>query len=123
MATMPNTPPVSHPTPPKRYKKGDPFTPADYLKGSRKVGGAYTAWDTYGQGRPDFGVGAGPGTPYHEVQKKVKAPAPWGSMGHSQTPLPKWAGGMQSLPTNNTAIGGSDPRITAIRKRLGWAIP
>ena len=86
-------------TPPKNYK------PDDWLKGSTRVGGDYTAFDTYGQGRPDFGHGAGPGTPYHTVQKKVQLP---------KINTPKWG-----IPMGTgTSV---DPRISAIRRRLGWA--
>jgi hypothetical protein len=110
----------------KRLGKGDRYVPPDYLSGSKTIGGKYTAWDTYGQGRPDFGVGEGPGTPYHQDQKTVTAPPPWGPMGTGQTPLPKWAGGLPYRPgstSNPPSSNVSDPRITAIRKRLGWTIP
>jgi hypothetical protein len=113
MSMLPGTPQTYMP-PPNRKGRGDTYTPPDYLKGSHVIGGKYTAWSDYGQGRPDFGVGAGPGTPYHEVQKTVTAPPPWA--GPPKMTLPKWGGRVQ-LPTSN------DPRITAIRKRLGWANP
>lgn len=90
--------------------------PSDYLRGSKHVGEKYTAWDTYNQGRPDFGKKGGPGTPYHEVQHtnlKSKTP-PWALPGkvipkppaQRTSHLPQWK------PT--------DARVSAIRKRLGW---
>lgn len=93
----------------KRYR------PADYLRGSTQIGKKYTAYDTYGQGRPDFGAGAGPGEPYHEVQKIVRKPAK----------PPKWVPPQASpLPSHIPNLPGTvkrDPRIDAIRRRLGWA--
>lgn len=72
--------------------------PSDYLRGSKIIGQKYTAWNTYNQGKPDFGKGSGPGTPYHEIQKTVKQSSP------SRTWSPV-----------------SDPRMEAIRRRLGWS--
>lgn len=92
-----------------------PVKPADYLKGSTKIGQKYTAWNTYGQGKPDFGKGKGPGDPYHEVQKTVAKPG-------IKKDLPAWAARPQGLP--DWAQGGSssaakpDPRTEAIRRRL-----
>lgn len=77
------------------------YTPPDYLRGSKTVGKKYTAYNTYGQGRPDFGKDLGPGEPYHEVQKTVQKPIP-------QSRLPKW-GTINSL---------HDARLSAIRRRL-----
>lgn len=112
------------PTPPKpkipaqRVKK-----PVDYLRGGKTggttVGENYTAWNTYGQGKPDFGKGPGPGEPYHEVQKKVQTPLPG-----PKTNRPGWA----TLPGRKPAPGGGlpfhppgkpDSRIAAIKRRLG----
>lgn len=58
----------------KRAKKAAEdakYVPQDYLKGSKAEGKSYTAADNFGQGTPDRGRGAGPGTPYHEVTKKI----------------------------------------------------
>lgn len=85
------------------------YQPPDWLKGSTTVGKQYTAYNTYGQGSPDKGVGLGPGEPYHEVQKKVptapKTPA-WGTLPPAQ---------MVGQPSQ---VSGTDPRIEAIRRRL-----
>lgn len=94
-------------TPPK---KPQIYQPPDWLKGSTTVGGNYTAWNNYGQGTPDFGVGAGPGTPYHEVQKKVSAPP----KKPVTVPINKFPG------SGDNVYGSVDPRIVAIRRRLGW---
>lgn len=98
------------------------YTPPDYLRGSKNVGGTYTAWDTYGQGTPDFGHQKGPGDPYHEVQKKVKPVPNWTKPKGIQLP---WApgipiGGNSGPWSNNIPRGdsGGDPRIEAIRRRL-----
>lgn len=95
------------------------YTPPDYLRGSKQIGKSYTAFDTYGQGRPDFGHGAGPGEPYHEVQKKV-APVPkWGGTGSKS---PRWAPGINIGQGNTSSLPipdrNADPRIEAIRRRL-----
>lgn len=116
------------PTPPKpkipaqRVKK-----PGDYLRGGKThgttVGENYTAWNTYGQGKPDFGKGPGPGEPYHEVQKKVQTPLP-GPKGRMNPPkwapgptLPKRPGGtLPFTPPGNK--GKVDARLAAIKRRL-----
>lgn len=106
------------PKTPKPKRPVRSYTPNDYLRGSKKIGGSYTAFNTYGQGRPDFGKGPGPGEPYHEVQKKV-APIPkWGGTGSKGV---RWAPGINigqgntSLPVQDRNV---DPRIEAIRRRL-----
>lgn len=88
--------------------------PDDYLRGSKFVGEKYTAWDTYGQGRPDFGKGAGPGEPYREVQKVMKPINKPNTPPTKPSPInrpnkPQW--GSRRL---------NDARARAIRKRLGW---
>lgn len=98
--------------------------PADYLRGGktggRTIGETYTAFDTYGQGKPDFGHGAGPGDPYHEVQRKVQAPVP-GHENHS----PPWAPGSgnatiprKPLPWNSPGGSSSNAWLDAVRRRL-----
>jgi hypothetical protein len=88
--------------------------PRDWAGGSTTIGGTYDAWNTYGQGAPDMGVGAGPGLPYHTTKKKVKTPAPM--------PLPSRGGPMSQRPEPHWNGGNwNDARISAIRKRLGWA--
>lgn len=85
------------------------YDPTDWLKGSKTIGQNYTSWNTYGQGQPDFGSGNGPGEPYHEVVKKVpnqKNPPAW------TVPPPRQMVGQPSQ------VGGNDPRIEAIRRRL-----
>jgi hypothetical protein len=109
-------------------KKKPIYKPSDYLRGSKTIGGKYTAWDTYGQGRPDFGKGSGPGEPYHEVQKNVKLPKPkprLPSPGKFPKPTPR--PNNPSLPPFENASAGPpgsfsprNPRIEAIRRRLGW---
>jgi hypothetical protein len=83
-------------------------TPLDWLSGSKTPKGKYTAWDSFGQGLPDFGKGAGPGEPYRKVTKTVPMSAP-----------PKWA---PSSPTKGSGtpsgVQASDPRTEAIRRRL-----
>jgi hypothetical protein len=100
----------------KRIPK--PFTPSDYLMGGKRVGQKYTAWNTYGQGKPDFGKGAGPGEPYHKVTKTnlgkdiIKRP----DWGNSKTPV------FNKPTAKNPKFGvKTDPRTAAIRKRLGWS--
>lgn len=55
----------------KRLADDQKYKPADYLKGGAGVGQKYTAYNTYSQGKPDFGKSTGPGDPYHEVSKKI----------------------------------------------------
>lgn len=91
--------------------------PADWMSGGTKVGDTYNAWDTYGQGKPDFGVGAGPGEPYRQVQKKVPRPKP-----AIKAQLPNYkdiisGAGNSTLPFNPPGTR-SDPRTDAIRRRL-----
>lgn len=108
---------VPRPEVPGMSKKSDRRKPYDYLRGSIKPGGKYTAWNTYGQGKPDFGYGKGPGEPYHEVQKRVTAGGPQmpprGRPGSPTKPI-VGAGDASTLPWGK----GRDPRIEAIRRRL-----
>lgn len=100
------------------------YTPADYLRGSKKVGGTYTAFDTYGQGTPDFGHQKGPGEPYHEVQKKVKAVPKWAKPQGTHLPwapgIPIGGSNQETKPWwgNQLPGAGGDSRIEAIRRRL-----
>ena len=64
------------PTPPKQKPRPVTANPSDYLRGSKVVGEKYTAWNTYGGSKPDFGKDKGPGEPYHEVTKTVKKEVP-----------------------------------------------
>jgi len=86
------------------------YDPTDWLRGSKTVGKNYTSWNTYGQGKPDMGAGLGPGEPYHEVVKKVP----------NQMNPPNW--GLDIKPKEmvgqQSQVGGNDPRIEAIRRRL-----
>src|SRR5205809_4860255 len=106
---------------PKPKTPARTYTPNDYLRGSKNIGGTYTAFDTYGQGTPDFGHALGPGDPYHEVQKKIQPMPKWAGSGSKAL---KWAPGINIGSTNPAqstqpaAIGSSDPRIEAIRRRL-----
>jgi hypothetical protein len=138
------TPKPTSPPKPKTFK------PGDYLKGSTTVGQNYTAWDTFGQGKPDFGKDLGPGDPYHEVLKKNSGfNPPQRGVGGVDNPVtgpgmgqPIKLGNVFGQPQRNgtqpTSNGGSrsplvnnllqhslnntsDPRIAAIRKRLGWS--
>lgn len=100
------------------------YKPFDYLKGSKTLGQNYTAWDTYGQGKPDFGKAKGPGDPYHEITKKVRKPTPgapgsgkplpWGIANQSTTPKPSW------LPAQVASQRGNENSawINAVRRRL-----
>lgn len=98
---------IRKPTAPKPKPHVPTYKPADYLSGSQTVGQKYNAWNTYGGKKPDFGKGAGPGTPYHVVQKTVKKPS--------------------IKPTSNTPSYGKvvnmgqsgDARVDAIKRRLG----
>lgn len=104
-------------------KKPVRYKPADFIRGTQNVGDKYTAWDTYGQGKPDFGKGAGPGEPYREVSKRNT-----GRPGVSAVPKGVKPAAGSVVPSGGpswiakTRVGGnsSDPRIAAIRKRLGW---
>lgn len=109
----------------KQVKTPPSYKPTDYLRGSQAVGQKYTAWDNFNQGRPDFGKGAGPGTPYHEVTKKVpNTPLQWPSgpstpPSGTRPPKPRWVSqvGVQSRPPSRIA---NEARINVIRRRLGW---
>lgn len=96
--------------------------PADYLSGGTAVGDTYNAWDTYKQGKPDFGKGAGPGEPYHQVQKKIspnRKKPPANNPPNLGTIVP--GAGNSTLPYGppGTRIPStSDPRTDAIRRRL-----
>lgn len=94
-------PTLPSPVKPTTYK------PPNWLRGSTTVGGTYTGWNDYGQGTPDFGKGAGPGTPYHEVQSRVKAPTPVLGNGNRNIGM---------------ALSPSNAKIDAIRRRLGWGV-
>jgi hypothetical protein len=115
-------PPGIKPPVPKIPSPGTNSKPANYLRGSKTIGQKYTAYDNYGQAKPDFGKGNGPGTPYHEVQKIVQKAVP--GAGKPVTPgppssgikLPKWAG--RGLPTKPSGTLAKDARVAAIRNRL-----
>lgn len=114
-------PPQKKPNPkPEVLKK----PPEDYLRGSKTVGGKYTAWNTYGAGKPDFGKSAGPGDPYHEVEKRVRKPLPIPKGG--QKPTLPWGPPKvrTTLPARNNVglpqTNDGNMRMEAIRRRLGW---
>lgn len=121
MAAKPNLP-----KPPQAKPKPVKYTPADRLRGGTTVGSNYTAWDTYGQGKPDFGKDVGPGDPYHEVSKKVAKPLPgsgqvkplpWGTPNQSRNSnLPNWVN--RAMPSSGT---GNNAWIDAVRRRLKGA--
>ena len=94
------------------YKKARPILnkPSDWLSGSNVLGKKYTAWNTYGQGKPDMGKGAGPGEPFHKVEKtNVRAGRPgW---------IPNQPSGPEVVSRSTTSTK-SDPRSEAIRRRL-----
>lgn len=109
MAKMPKKPPV------KSKPKPKPFKPSDYLRGSTKPGEKYTAFSNYGQGRPDFGKGAGPGSPYREVTRT--------NPGRAAAETPSWRPPTSKTATYTRPRSGTltrDPRTSAIRRRLGW---
>lgn len=84
--------------------------PSDWLFGSNKVGSKYTAWNTYGQGKPDMGKGVGPGEPFHKIQKTVL-----------RSGGPDWKPSRPSGPEvvgRSTTSAKNDPRTEAIRRRL-----
>lgn len=83
--------------------------PPDYLSGSKTPGKKYSAWDTYNQGKPDFGKDKGPGDPYHVVQKTVAKPVP-----APRSNRPAWAGGV-----DRSSNVRRDPWLNAIKRRLG----
>lgn len=77
--------------------------PSDWLSGGMKNGAKYQAWDTFGQGKPDFGKGKGPGDPYHSVTRTVGKP-------HASRP---------QIPRNKTQYNPKgDARLDAIQRRL-----
>lgn len=120
---MPKYPAKPSKNKPKPKPKPKPkYTPSDYLRGSKTVGESYTAWDTYGQGKPDFGKGAGPGEPYREVQRRVRKPPAW-TKPKTPTQGVKPSSGRIAAPgwIGKSISGSSDPRVSAIRKRLGWS--
>lgn len=96
-------------TPKKTYKKGRVTSPSpiqkppDWLRGSMKKGGKYTAWNTFGQGKPDFGKGKGPGDPYHESPGVV-------GMGKAHRP--------PIVSNKKTYQPADDARVNAIQRRL-----
>lgn len=116
------------PTPPKLKvpKPGVNKNPANYLRGSKTIGQKYTAYDNYNQGKPDFGKGAGPGTPYHEVQKTVQKAIPGagkpvnaGPPTNSHIHLPNWFGRSPSIGNGGYLDNiVRNARSAAIRKRL-----
>lgn len=77
--------------------------PPDWLSGSMVKGKKYTAWDTYGQGTPDFGKGSGPGEPYHKTTNIV---------GSSKVTRPR------SITKKTTYQPVGDARMDAIQRRL-----
>lgn len=102
--------------------------PTDYVKGSKVVGEKYNAFNTYGQGTPDFGASKGPGDPYHVVQKTMRAntakPTPWRSVLNSVGTVfdrnnPP-AGGVRFGSNGTYGENNYNARVAAIRKRLGW---
>lgn len=114
--------PVPKNKPPAQSKKLK-YAPVDYLRGGKTkghtIGENYTAWNTYGQGRPDFGKEQGPGEPYHEVQKKVQKPLPG-----PDSNRPPWAR-LPSPAQRNTLpyhppgqAGQASPWLSAVRRRL-----
>lgn len=105
-------------TPAQKAAKVLTEKPADYLSGGTSVGDTYNAWDTYKQGKPDFGKGAGPGEPYHQVQKKI-APTRKKPPGNNPPKLGTIVSGVgNSTPTYGPPGTKSDPRTDAIRRRL-----
>lgn len=106
---------------PKLSGKARPklFTPGDYLRGSKIAGNQYTAWDTYGQGRPDFGKGAGPGEPYREVKKTNSG---IGAITRPKSPIlnPPKQGRIPTISSPSRPGVTNDPKVLAIRRRLGW---
>lgn len=80
------------------------YKPADWVSGGVTIGGKYNRWDTFGQGTPDMGKGAGPGDPYHVVQSIVQKPP--------TKPI------TQPAKDYGNAGPGIDPRTEAIRRRL-----
>jgi hypothetical protein len=99
----------------KKPKPPRIFKPADFLRGSTKVGQKYTAWTNYNQGKPDFGKGSGPGTPYSEITRL--------NTGQNWSQLPSPPRSPSSRPTYSRPSFGrltDDPRASAIRRRLGW---
>lgn len=90
------------------------YKPTDYLSGSQVLGKKYKAWDTYGQGTPDLGKGAGPGMPYHVVSKTVKKPKPV-----PKKPTPWQQKTQETFPGSNSS--SAHARMDALKRRLGWA--
>lgn len=88
------------PKPPKPPSKSPIYKPPDYLSGGQRIGEKYKAWSTFGSKKPDFGKGAGPGIPYHVVNKTVAKP----------------------VKPGNTKPLQTDPRSEAIKRRLGSVI-
>lgn len=84
--------------------------PLDWLSGSQTPGKKYTSWSDFGQGIPDFGKGAGPGTPYRKVQKTVP---------NKVVKPPSWVPAQpQGGPVGTPSSQATDPRSEAIRRRL-----
>lgn len=108
---IPKKPVPKKPTPKTAFPKI--YNPTDFLRGGKKIGDKYTAWNTYGGEKPDFGKGKGPGDPYHETQRTVASyvkEQAKGGLGGAQKPTgPTWPGGKPTKP---------DPRSEAIRRRL-----
>lgn len=110
-----------------KVRVGKSLLPTDYVKGSNVVGEKYTAYNTYGQGRPDFGAKAGPGDPYHVVQKTMRKntskPTPWRSVLNSRGDVFNRAPAQQGQQFSSNGTYGENnysARVAAIRKRLGW---
>jgi hypothetical protein len=104
------------PIPKKPYKPPvKTFKPKDYLSGSKKVGGKYKAWNTYNQGTPDMGKGAGPGEPYHVVTQTNTGknfPVKTNPQAPPSTPI--------SVRPRAGTVTSTSPYVAAIRRRLGW---
>lgn len=96
-------------------KKTKVFKPNDYIKGGTKVGTDYTAYANYNQGKPDFGKGYGPGTPYHEVTRRNTGRNYAGSL-----PKPPAHQGSATYHRPSYGAATGDSRASAIRRRLGW---
>lgn len=112
---MAKKPPMKRTTPISKTKPpANTILPPDYIRGSKTVGGEYTAWETAGRGKPDFGKSKGPGDPYREVKKKVKKPFPIPPSGAKPD-----SGYGRNLPMQRATLPKKDLRINAIKRRLG----
>lgn len=96
------------------------FKPSDYLRGSQATGKNYTAFNTYGQGKPDFGKGAGPGEPYHEVVKPNLGKNILDKDGQKVPPWKPPTTVSKKPPWASSSTRPLDARTQIIRRRLGW---